>query len=65
MTQRRPIPPDPLPWVRFNPLTSCYETPDGTQSAVELVDTAQCLADVLHIADIRSRQRETATKGLY
>lgn len=48
-------------WVTYNPRTSTYETPDGTSVPAELVDNAQCLADVLHdvlhIAIIRTKQR--------
>ena len=44
-------------WVTYNPLTATYDTPDGTSVAAELVDNVQCLADVLHIAHIRAKQR--------
>ena len=44
-------------WVTYNPLTATYDTPDGTKVAAELVDSVQCLADVLHIAQIREAQR--------
>jgi hypothetical protein len=44
-------------WVTYNPLTATYDTPDGTSVAAELVDNVQCLADVLHIAAIRAKQR--------
>ena len=44
-------------WVEYNPLTATYDTPDGTSVAAEVVDGAQCLADVLHIAQIRAKQR--------
>lgn len=47
----------PDDWVRFNPLTHTYDTPDGTKVAAEVADSVQCLADVLHIAAIRERQR--------
>lgn len=50
----------PGPWVRFNPLTQTYDTPDGTAVACELVDNAQTLADVLQIASIREKQRAAA-----
>jgi hypothetical protein len=50
-------------WVKFNPLTQTYDTPDGTKVAAELVDNAQCLADVLHIATIRAQQRAAADIG--
>lgn len=44
-------------WVRYNPTTDTYDTPDGTKVAAFLVDSTQSLLDVLHIADIRARQR--------
>ena len=44
-------------WVTYNPRTNTYDTLDGTSVAAELVDSVQCLADVLHIAQIRARQR--------
>ena len=44
-------------WARYNVLTDTYDTPDGTHVAAELVDSVQCLADVLHIAQIRASQR--------
>lgn len=44
-------------WVRYNPLTHTYDTPDGTRVAAELVDSVACMADVLHIAGIREKQR--------
>jgi hypothetical protein len=44
-------------WVQFNPLTQTYITGDKTNVAVELVDTAQCMADVFYIASIREEQR--------
>ena len=44
-------------WVTYNPLTNTYDTQDGTSVAAELVDNVQCLADVLHIAQIRASQR--------
>lgn len=46
-------------WVRFNHLTWMYETKDGTEIPAETVDSVQCLADVLRIADIREKQRIT------
>lgn len=45
-------------WVTYNPATATYDTPDGTSVAAELVDNVQCLADVLHIARLREKQRE-------
>ena len=47
----------PGPWVSHNPLTRSYETPDGTSVTEEVVDNAECLADVLRIAIIRGEQR--------
>lgn len=47
----------PREWVEYNPMTATYDTPDGTRVAAELVDNVQCLADVLHIAQIRAKQR--------
>lgn len=44
-------------WVRFNPLTNSYDTPDGTRIAAELVDSVKGLADILYIAGIRANQR--------
>lgn len=44
-------------WIRYNPLTSTYDTRDGTCVAAELVDNAQCLAHVLRIYQIRAEQR--------
>jgi hypothetical protein len=44
-------------WVTYNPLTATYDTPDGTSVSAELVDNVQCLADVMHIAQIRAKQR--------
>ena len=45
------------PWVRYNPRTATYDTPDGTAVAAELVENVQCLADVFHIATTREKQR--------
>lgn len=45
-------------WVSFNPLTNCYETPDGTSIAAELAENQECLADVFKIACMRSEQRK-------
>lgn len=47
-------------WVRFNPLTDTYDTPDGTHIPAELADSVECLADVLRIAQLRDQQRATA-----
>ena len=44
-------------WVRYNPLTHAYETPDGTRVAAELVDDATGMVDLFYIATIRARQR--------
>jgi hypothetical protein len=50
------------PWVVFNHLTQCYETPDGTSVAAELCDNVECLADVLRIASIRAEQRKAVAR---
>lgn len=50
-------------WVFFNDLTMTYDTPDGTKVAAELIDNAQCLADVLYIAIIRQEQRDAIKKA--
>jgi hypothetical protein len=47
----------PVEWVTYNPLTATYDTPDGTAVAAELIDNVRCLADALHIANIRAKQR--------
>ena len=53
----------PAEWVRHNPLTQTYDTPDGTQVAIEVVDNAQSLLDVFHVSSMRERQRAAkATK---
>jgi hypothetical protein len=44
-------------WVRFNALTNCYETKDGTSVPAELCDSVVCLVDVMYIAKLRSDQR--------
>lgn len=44
-------------WVTYNHKIATYDTPDGTSIPEELVDNAQCLADVLHIAIMREKQR--------
>lgn len=44
-------------WVTYNPMTNTYDTPDKTSVAAELVDNVQCLADVLLITQIRTKQR--------
>lgn len=43
--------------VKFNYLTMTYDAQDGTRVAAEIVDSAQCLADVLRVAQIRAEQR--------
>ena len=48
---------NPREWIRYNMLTDSYNTPDGTSVSALLVDSACCLADVLHIASIRAKQR--------
>ncbi len=45
-------------WLRFNDLTQCVETKDGTSVPVELTDSVTCLADVFYIAALRATQRE-------
>lgn len=49
-------------WVKLNPLTMCYETPDGTAVPVELSEKHQCLADVLYISWLRAEQRKKIAK---
>lgn len=44
-------------WVSRNDRTATYDTPDGTRVAVELIDNVACLANVVHIAEIREEQR--------
>lgn len=46
------------PWVVFNTCTQTYDTRDGTIVAAELVESIQCLADILNISLIREKQRE-------
>lgn len=53
---------EPRQWVQFHPATHCYETGDGTRVAAELVDSAHCVADFLHIANIREGQRAHGIK---
>ena len=48
-------------WVTYNPLTATYDTPDGTAVAAELVESVQCMADLLNIAQIRAEQRTDDT----
>ena len=57
-------PAESLEWARYNVLTATYDTPDGTHVATELVDSVQCLADVLYIATIRASQRAAKADGL-
>lgn len=45
-------------WVTFNPLKQVYETCDGTAVAAELVDTVNCLADIITVCHIRETQRD-------
>ncbi len=59
MNNQSPIP--ARDWVKYNSLTATYDTPDGTRVAAELVDNAQCLADVLNISIIRENQRSKRT----
>lgn len=52
------------PWVVYNEQTATYDTRDGTKISVELVESANCLADVLHIASLREQMRAVqAQKG--
>lgn len=51
-------------WVKYNPLTATYDTPDGTKVAQELADSAECWADVLHIANVREKQRNSKQRNL-
>lgn len=53
----------PGPWVRYNPSTDTYDTPDGTKVGAELCDNAECLADILHIATVREGQRRAIATG--
>ena len=50
-------------WVRYNHLTACYETKDGTVVGAELFQNIQCLADVLYISILRSEQRKTMAEA--
>ena len=45
-------------WLRFNPITRCVETKDGTSVPVELTDYITCLADVFWVAKLRADQRD-------
>ncbi len=47
----------PEDWIRFNTAAHTYDTKDGTSVPAELIENADCLADVLHVADIRAKQR--------
>ena len=55
----------PEPWVRYNPNTATYDTPDGTKIPAELADSVECLADAFYIAQVREKQRAAikAAKG--
>lgn len=53
----------PAPWVRYNPSTDTYDTPDGTKVGAELCDNVECLADILHIATVREDQRRAIAKN--
>jgi hypothetical protein len=60
MTYQRNATPEPMasdPWVRYNPATNTYDTKDGTKVASEVVESVECLADVLRVATIREKQR--------
>ena len=50
-------------WVKWNPLTQTYDTPDGTSVAGELVNNAQTMLDALRIATIRGQQRAAIAKA--
>jgi hypothetical protein len=50
-------------WLRFNHLTQCVETKDGTSVPVELTDNVTCLADVFYVANIRADQRDAMLKA--
>jgi hypothetical protein len=54
---------EPRQWVLHNSNTDTYDTPDGTQVAACLVDNVGCLADILHVASIRERQRAAKATG--
>lgn len=49
-------------WVRYDTQNHVYRTKDGTAVAGELIENVQCLAHVLHICQIRDRQRKAMTK---
>lgn len=44
-------------WVQYDERTHEYVTGDGTRVCAFLCDNVHCLADVLHIANIRAKQR--------
>ena len=50
-------------FVCYNPMTKTYHTQDNTSVSAELVDNVECLADVLYITLIRSKQRGELLKG--
>ena len=45
-------------WVRYNELTDCYETKDGTSVSAMLIANVRCLADIFYISSIRENQRK-------
>jgi hypothetical protein len=49
--------------IRYNPMTKTYHTQDDTSVSAELVDNVECLADVLYITLIRSKQRGELLRG--
>lgn len=51
------------PWVHYNASTATYDTPDGTKVAAEIVESADCLADVIRIALLRDKQRTAALES--
>jgi hypothetical protein len=53
----------PGPWIKYNPLTATYDTPDGTEIPEELANNVLCLTDVLYIAQMREKQRAAIAKA--
>lgn len=50
-------PEDEPPWIALDSNTQTYRTRDGTVTPAELVDSADCLADVLRVASMRAEHR--------
>ena len=48
-------------WATYDPLTLTYVTRDGTRVASELIENCETLGDVLYIAHLRAKQRESMT----